>query len=751
MKQTLPLIFLCGVMALGACNRHNQEVASLSDLEGGKTFAVPTGTVADQFVLERFPDAQIEYYNSVFDCALAVKGGKADAAIYDKPILKNIAAKNEGLKVLDELLADDQYGFAVSMGDPDLKRAIDEVLADLRSSGTYDEMLERWLPEKGEPGPMPPFSFTGESGVLRFGTAAVTEPMSFVNQDRVAIGFDIELASHVAVRLGKKLEIIDMEFGAMLPALIAGKVDMIGAGLSITEERAKKVLFSQSYYPSGIAAVISSQGQKAGKGEADLMSSAEDIPGRRIGVVMGSIYDGYSSRTYPTSPILQYQTVPDMLMALNTDKIDVIFIDNESLPDVFEKNPALGLLEPNVFFVPIAAPFHKESTALREQFNTFLKEIRSNGTYEELKKRWMDRTNGEMPPIEGSSANGQLKIGIVSDIGLPSAIMKNGKPAGFDIELGTRFAAWMGREYVPVDLPFGAMIAALATKKVDMATCSMMITEERKKQIDFSDPYWDSGASVIAVKSKLAAYQQESRAEKVSFFKSLGQSFHNNIILENRYLLIVNGLKITIIISILAALIGTLIGGLICYMRMSRQKWLSVTARGFISLIRGTPVLVLLMIIFYVVFASVNINAVLVAVIAFGINFGAYVSEMFRTSIQGVDRGQWEAGIASGFTRVRTFIHIILPQALRQVLPVYKGEFISLVKMTSIVGYIAVQDLTKASDIIRSRTFDAFFPLLMAAFIYLILAWILTWGLGRIEVSVDPKRKRIRKIREEIA
>ena len=114
--------------------------------------------------------------------------------------------------------------------------------------------------------------------------------------------------------------------------------------------------------------------------------------------------------------------------------------------------------------------------------------------------------------------------------------------------------------------------------------------------------------------------------------------------------------------------------------------------------------LVLLMIIYYVIFASVNINPTLVAVVAFGFNFGAYVSEMFRSSIQSSDNGQREAGIASGFSGVQTFIYIIMPQAIRQVLPVYKGEFISLLKMTSVVGYIAVQDLTKASDIIRSRT-----------------------------------------------
>jgi len=153
-------------------------------------------------------------------------------------------------------------------------------------------------------------------------------------------------------------------------------------------------------------------------------------------------------------------------------------------------------------------------------------------------------------------------------------------------------------------------------------------------------------------------------------------------------------------------------------------------------------VFVLLMLIFYVVFASVNIDAAVVAVIAFGMNFAAYVSEMFRTSILSIDKGQKEAGIAGGFTALQTFAHIIMPQAIRQVLPVYKGEFISMVKMTSVVGYIAVQDLTKASDIIRSRTFDAFFPLVMVAVLYFIISWLLALALSYIGLKTDPKRNR---------
>jgi polar amino acid transport system substrate-binding protein len=231
-------------------------------------------------------------------------------------------------------------------------------------------------------------------------------------------------------------------------------------------------------------------------------------------------------------------------------------------------------------------------------------------------------------------------------------------------------------------------------------------------------------------------------AERASWFDRVASSFQSNIIQERRYLLIWDGLTTTVLIAVLSALFGTLLGAAICFMRMSPRTTLQWTARSFIAVLRGTPVVVLLMIMFYVIFGSVNINPVLVAVIAFGMNFAAYVAEIFRSGIEGIDPGQSEAGTALGFTRVQTFRYVVLPQMIQRILPVYKGECISMVKMTSIVGYIAVQDLTKASDIIRSRTFDAFFPLIMVAVLYFIIAGILMQGLGYLERVTDPRLRR---------
>ncbi len=757
MKRTLCLLFLASALFGPGCRRTQTDIAHLADLDGGKTFAVVTGTVVDQFVLRRFPDAKLNYYNSALDCALAVKDGKADAGSYDLPVLKNIAAKNEGLIVLPELIEEDRYGFAMQKQDVTLKKTVDGVLEELKSGGTYREMMKRWFPDKGSPAPMPAIDFGGATEVFRFGTAAVTEPMAYYDAQHRVVGFDIEFAAYVARKLGKRLEIVDMEFGAMLPALIAGKVDMVGAGLSITEERAKKILYSESYYPSGIAVVVrSSAGAAAAVAAVPKMKTPEDIRDKRIGVLIGSVYDGYSTKNYPQARVLQYQNVSDLLIALLTDKVDILFFDQASVPDVLSKNPELGILAKDVFSVPIGAGFHSDADPLREKFNAFLKEIRANGIYADMVRRWMEKGVMEMPALPAQPAGGVLRAGVVNDLGMPFGLVHEGQLIGFDIELSYRFAAHLGRAYEPVPMPFGSLIASLSTGKIDMITASMFVTEEREKQIDFSDPYCESGVSIIARLDHIEAAGQPSAAAgspaatpaaavRKTVLQRLADSFHSNIILESRYLLILDGLKLTILISIFSALLGTGIGALVCYMRMSGNRLLYAAAGVYISLLRGMPVLVLLMIIYYIVFASVNISPSLVAVIAFGMNFGAYVSEMFRTSIQSIDKGQTEAGIAGGFTSVQTFLFIIAPQALRHLLPVYKGEFISLVKMTSIVGYIAVQDLTKASDIIRSRTFDAFFPLIMAAVLYMLIAWLLTRALSTLEISVDPKRRTIPK------
>jgi polar amino acid transport system substrate-binding protein len=248
------VLLACGLFTT-ACSQRSQ-ITSVEQL-GGKQFAVPTGTVADKLVASKFPDAKFLYFNSVLDAAMAVKAGKADAAAYDEPILRNIAGKNPGLTVLPTPITVDDYGFAVRLGNQELKDAIDGVVRDARADGAYQQMLNRWLPKQGNPGPMPALpAGDGSGGVLRFGTAPVTEPFSFVDGAQSVTGLDVELAKRVAARLNKRIEVVSMDFGGMIPALIASKVDMIGACITITEERKKSVLFSDPYYRGGISALV---------------------------------------------------------------------------------------------------------------------------------------------------------------------------------------------------------------------------------------------------------------------------------------------------------------------------------------------------------------------------------------------------------------------------------------------------------------------------------------------------------------
>ena len=211
----------------------------------------------------------------------------------------------------------------------------------------------------------------------------------------------------------------------------------------------------------------------------------------------------------------------------------------------------------------------------------------------------------------------------------------------------------------------------------------------------------------------------------IAMIGSLTDSFTNNLIAEDRYRMILDGLQVTLLITLCAAVLGTLLGGLVCWMRMSRRRWLQQVAKVYIELMRGTPVLVLLMLMYYVVMAPLDATGIVVAIVTFAMNTAAYISEMLRTTIQGIDRGQTEAGLALGFTPRQTFFKIVLPQVVKAVMPVYQGEIVSLLKGTSIVGYIAVSDMTRASDLIRSRTFDAFFPLIVTAIIYFLMAWLI--------------------------
>ena len=226
-------------------------------------------------------------------------------------------------------------------------------------------------------------------------------------------------------------------------------------------------------------------------------------------------------------------------------------------------------------------------------------------------------------------------------------------------------------------------------------------------------------------------------------FQSIRESFVSNLLTEDRWEMMVDGLGVTLEISLLSILFATLFGALICSLRMSRNRAVKGTAQLYIELMRSLPLLLLLLVMFYLVLASSGLDKTHIAIVCFTLYFGAFFCEIFRSGIEGVSKGQWEAGAALGMNKRQVLSKIVIPQALLRVLPVYKNQMITLIKSTSIVGYVSIMDITKASDVIRSRTFDAFFPLLMTALIYLMLSWLFGLTVDALERRLTPKHRRL--------
>ncbi len=214
--------------------------------------------------------------------------------------------------------------------------------------------------------------------------------------------------------------------------------------------------------------------------------------------------------------------------------------------------------------------------------------------------------------------------------------------------------------------------------------------------------------------------------------------FYLNFIKEDRWKYLYDGLKVTLTVTVFAALIGIILGFIVAIIRSTHDKTgklalLNAVCSVYLTVIRGTPVLVQLLIIYFVIFGSVRVDKVFVAIVAFGINSGAYVAEIIRGGIMSIDQGQFEAGRSIGFNYVQTMIYIILPQVFKNVLPALGNEFIVLLKETSVSGYIALQDLTKGGDIIRSQTYSPLLPLLAVALVYLLFVVILSELLKDLE------------------
>jgi len=683
-----------------------------------------------------FPDSKIKYFNEAIDAYLALENKKVDAVMQDKSTAQFVVNHREKLAIYNKDYGNLDIAMAVKKGNSELLAQANNFIDEYIKSGQAAESLKYWQ-SNSTTKELPKLPEVDNSAtVLKVGTNGMIEPYSYLGNGGDLIGYDIESAKRLGIYLNRKVEFSIYNFSELISALETGKIDIVIANLNITEERAKKVDYSKPYLQTTIVPLIRAD-EAVNKQK---ITSQEEMVGKKLGILTGSMFDDIAKQKFSKSVPVYFNNFSDMLISLFQGKIDALIIDEPVMRNMRRLGNELTPIPPGLAECNYAWGFTIQNKQLADEFSGAIRAMENNGTLKQIDETWFgeDESKKVLPDKLGENRKGILKFGVYSG-SMPFIYVKDNKLVGYELDLADRIGKMLGYEIVPQDMDFMGEIPSLMSGKVDFVGSAMSITSERQKTVYFTEPVYD-GEVMLVINGG------DTVQTKSTFWSETEKGFQRTFLDEDRYKLILQGLNITILIAFLSVVFGTILGFIVCFLRRSHKKLLNIPAKVYISIIQGIPILVLLMVLYYIVFASWEINPIIVASIAFGLDFAAYAAEMFRSGIDAVDKGQIEAAGAIGFNKVQTYVQIILPQALKHILPVYRGTVISTIKITSIVGYIAIQDLTKMSDIIRSRTYEAFFPLIATAIIYFVLAYLMANVIKLFEFRIDPlHRKRVVK------
>ncbi len=471
----------------------------------------------------------------------------------------------------------------------------------------------------------------------------------------------------------------------------------------------------------------------------DGFAELSDFSDSTLGIVTGSIYDGYSRAMFPSAELKYHKNFADVLQSLKQGKVDGCMLDEPNYNAVKRTEPDLDCMDVPQHDVEIGYAFQKNALGekCQHEMNEILAGLKESGEIDTLIEKWYGKTEPtENIPIPDFSDNPtKLKIAIDATR-KPFVYMLNGEYVGFEIEVLYMFCEKYG--YAPEfeNVPFASGIAGLNGGKYDMVSGGIYMTPERKETINFCEPYMF--ADVVMVKL--------ADSDNSNFILSLKDGFNKTFIQEGRWKLILEGVLTTLIITFSSAVLGTLLGFLIYLLCRVFGKIAKAITKVFTVITNGTPAVVILMILYYVVFGKTDISGIIVSILSFSLTTAAFVYEKMTVSVNGIENSQSEAALSMGFSENKSFFNIILPQALKFFMPLYKAEMASLIKATAVVGYIAVEDLTQMSDIIRSNTFEAFFPLISSAVIYLILSFGIASLVGVLVKKTEPKNRSKSKI-----
>ncbi len=478
-----------------------------------------------------------------------------------------------------------------------------------------------------------------------------------------------------------------------------------------------------------ILAMLSGCGKKE---EIKVFSDLSELNGENMGCMSGSIFDELIAERFPDSQIIYYSSRSELLLGLSSGKIAGFVSDEPVAMMMVKANEGVTYLDEAVGSVDYGICFSSNAKDKLIKFNEYLAKITANGHLEELQKKWIDpeATGRKKADFSLSGENGTLRCVTTPDAA-PFSFMADGKFEGYEVELLYEFASEYGYDLEINTVSFDALLTAVAMNKYDIGFNGIFITPERAKSVSFTTPTY-SGRDVVMISNG-------NKAAKSDLFTAIKDSIYKNFIEEDRYLLLLNGALTTIEISLCSIVAGTLFG-LLLYILSTRNSLIRNLLDLNQRILAKLPAVVLLMILFYVIFKTSSLNGTIVSIIGFAFIFGNTVYALLKTGVKAVDYGQKEASLALGYGEWLSFFHIILPQALKTIADSYLHEIIALIKNTSIVGYVSVTDVTRASDIIRGRTYDALFPLIVVALLYYLTCSLLIF-LIRIPLKAYIERK----------
>lgn len=733
------MIFLFVLSALAGCadkSKVGGDKTNVEDYKNSKV-GIMTGSYQSTIIGDFFPDATILEYNNPADMLYALTENKIDITMIDAS--SYTCALWEGLQIsrLDEVAETSSYGIIFPKGQQqELRLQVNAFLAKIKENGTYDKLNEKWFGNKEPAEFLDPEALTGTNGTLRVIVNNELKPFGYIKNGKL-VGYDVEILTLFAEEYGYRLDITSVPFQSLLAGVSGGAYQLGISGLTITEERKETFDFSDTYHNEDIIYVVA--------GDEDGLNVFQNA---ELGAVTGSLYGGYCRELFPNARVSEFNNFSDVLMALRQGKVAGTMLDRPNFNAVKRTDSKLSAVTVPQYSVEIGFGFQKteEGYALQAQMNSFLDKLRADGRLDSMLDKWYGETEPSVSvPLEGLKENPKTLRVSIDTTRKPFVYMYEGKPVGFEIEALYLFCKEYGYNVEIEDVSFASGLAGLAGEKYDLVCGGLYMTPERKESVNFSEPYMV--ADVV-----MATYEKSGVG---NFFASIGESFEKTFIRERRWKLIVKGILTTLLISVCAVLGGTVLGFLLYLAARSKNRALSSVTRVFTKiyskLITGTPTLVVLMLLFYVVFGRSDLGGTVVAIIGFILTFGSFVYGQLALTVEAVDKGQTEAAYALGYSRNRTFFRIVLPQAMKMFLPVYSAEIVGLIKATSVVGYIAVNDLTKMGDIIRGNTYEAFFPLIAVAVIYFMITWGAAALLGIMQRKFEPKRRKKKNILKGVA